>query len=167
MTDITSIYPINKIEDKKIETWINPETGEIIDEEIASKEINEKESEAMQKTLINKVKIARSLQGVVTAEIENLKKLLVVQQNREKNMTKLLAVIMRSQGLTELDFETVKAKFKKNPPALIIAAGTDLSEYTKVEMIEKIDKVLIKKELKDGKKVKGCKLSQEERLEIK
>ena len=167
MSDLKKVYPVNTFEEKTIEMWIDDETGEVIDEDIAKKDFLEKaKSSSFQQSIINKIKIEDAYDDVIAAEIANLSKLRKIRQNRVKNFKKFLAYIMELNGVDKIDFGKTGAKIKKNPPALVIGDYSKLGDYTKVEMVDKIDKEAIKNDIKAGKKVPGCKLESSKRVDI-
>lgn len=147
---------------------VDPETGEILNPEsimgeLEALEINRKEK---QKNMILFYKNLQGEDSILDAEIERLRRLKAINENKQNNIKFMLEQSMRASNETELDFTTCKAKIKKNPPSLIIDPGADVSSYTKVEMVEKVDKNAIKKDLNLGKEVEGCKLESKERLDI-
>lgn len=140
-------------------------TGELIfdADKIEALKMNREEK---QKNIILFYKNSQGEEAIIDAEIKRLERLKEIIQAKQESALKALEFSMKTAGINALDFVTMKAKFKKNPASLVIAPGTNLSAYTKVEMVEKIDKMAIKADLKDGKKVEGCSLESGERLEI-
>lgn len=160
------IFQINQTDSKIIDQWIDAETGEIIDQELAEKQFQEK-SEGLQKAIIGKIQLAKANQEVIKMEMDRLKSLMDSQKRYEENYKKFLTIQMSSIGTKKLDFGFIKAVIRKNQPKLDdIQPGADISSYIKIEIIEKVDKIAIKKDLKDGKEIKGCRLIQNERLDI-
>jgi len=154
------LYKINDLS-----VYIDPDTGELIEDDKLLKELEENRQEK-QKNLILYYKNLQAEEGIVQAEVDRLIKLKSIVQNKQKSMKYLLEKSMLTNQETEIDFTICKAKFKKNPPRLEIEVGADISQYIKVEMVEKTDKNAIKLDLKAGKEVKGCKLVSDTRLDI-
>jgi hypothetical protein len=72
-------------------------------------------------------------------------------------------------GLTKLEYPTLKVYIKQNPPKVVIDNPEELTDdliVTKVVETKTPDKAKIKELLKVGE-VKGCHLEQGTRLEIK
>lgn len=159
------LYPIRSEDDELISSIIDPETGEILDEEAFNKLTSQKYSDDLKKSLINKMKTLEATQNAIDEEIANLKKLKQVQLNREASVGRFLKFIIESDG--EFDGTTCGAKIKKNPPKVEITDETQLDEYIKIELkeVKKLDKKQLKEDLKKGP-VKGAKLVQGTRLDI-
>lgn len=125
---------------------------------------------AKQDKQLNIIKFIKHLENdeaLIKQETERLTTLKSQATKRKEWLTKYLADSMKIDGVTELDFTTFKAKFKKNPPKLVIVEGTLLPEkftITKVDIQPAKDK--IKEALKAGEEVKGCHIEQTERLSI-
>ena len=167
MTKLQEVFPVNHIEEKFLETMIDPETGEILDEKPLEQRLSStKSNDQLVDSLIQKAKTEDALIDIVDIEIKNLQKLKKIRENRVENFKKFLKVIMDHLGKREFDLGSRGCKIAKNPPRLDIAMGAKLGKYTKVVMTDSIDKIAITKDLKEGKKVKGCKLVNSERVKI-
>ena len=163
-------YEVDESVTAIVDSFIHPETGELIemelmsDEDIKALEVERKEKQC------NLILHYRNLGGkaeIIQREIDRLKRLKQIVENKQEAAKYLLASSMKGHKEKEVDFDFCKAKFKKNPPKLVIAEGTDLSKYEYEETIVKVDKKAIKKALKDGEYISGCFLDQEVRLDIK
>lgn len=159
------IFQINVEDDKVISGLVDMETGEIIDEAGAEKSLKSL-PESVSRTAVAKVLNSRALQEVIKSEIERLKGLLANEEKREDNLKRLIMLGMKIKGMAKMDFGTFGAKIAKNPPRLEVGPNANLKPYTKIEMVEKVDKMAIKADLKNGKDVDGCRLVQEERIDI-
>jgi len=159
------IFQINAEDDKIISGLVDMETGEIIDEAGAEKNF-ESLPESVSRTVVAKVLNSRATQALIRSEIERLKNLLVNEEKKEENLKRLVMIGMKVAGIPKMDFGTFGAKIAKNPPRLEIDPNANLKPYTKIEMVEKVDKMAIKADLKEGKSVDGCRLVQEERIDI-
>lgn len=165
---MNNIYQIDGRIGGFLATKIDPNTGEIIDSEgsIADLEMLKMNREEKQKNIILFYKNAQGEEAIIDSEIQRLQSLKVYCQARQESAKKFLEESMKLAKETSLDFVTCKAKFKKNPPALVVEDGADTSAYSKVKMVTTLDKIALKKDLKDGKAIKGCRLESAERLEI-
>lgn len=77
-----------------------------------------------------------------------------------------LQVHMEENGISKNETDDLTIKLVKNPPRVVI---NDLLKIDKYYYYEKLylDKNLISKQLKDGVPVLGCKLVQDNRVDIK
>ena len=167
MTDLQQLYPAREEDIKKLEAFINPETGEIIDIEVAQKELQQMQfNDNMKKSIINKLRATLAVQDAIKKEIEHLKQLKALQERRQKSIETFLKHIIEIDG--EINLGTIGAKLKKNPPKVVIEDESELADYVKIELIEKksIDKKKLKEDIKAGKKIKGAKLVQETRISL-
>lgn len=166
---MNNLYEIDGRVNGLLLTKIDPNTGEIMDSDSAfadmeAMELNRKEK---QKNIILYFKNAEGEESIIDSEIKRLKELKVLVQRRQESAKKFLEESMKIAKETALDFVTCKAKFKKNPPSLVVEDGANVSAYQKVEMVTTLDKNAIKEDLNAGKVIKGCSLVSGERLEIK
>jgi hypothetical protein len=161
------LYPVNKIDNKKIEALVDPETGEILDDEMAENFFSEKKTEEKVKTNINKVKTEKIVIESIKEEIERLKKIIKTRENRVKSFKHFILIMLRSWDKKSIKFEASGATRVLNEGTLQLDEGADVKKYTKVEMVEKVDKNAIKADLKSGKKIKGCWIDRKERVDIK
>lgn len=144
---------------------INQDTGEVINEtlleELEALKLNKEEK---QKNAILFHKNLQNEEAIIDSEIRRLQALRSICQKKQDGLRKLIEV---SLGDTKkIDFVTCGASIKKNPPSVIIDDDADLKDYSKVEMVVKVDKAAIKKAIQEGKEVKGARLEQKTRLEI-
>ena len=119
---------------------------------------------------LNIIKFIKHLENdeeAIKGEFDRLKVLKEQAAKRKESLTRYLAESMRIDGVTELDFTTFKAKFKKNPPKLLIADDAKLpDEYTVTKIDIQPDKDKIKAAIKAGQEIVGCRIEQGERLDI-
>jgi len=120
-----------------------------------------------QQNVIKYVRHLKNDQDMIKKEMDRLKKLKTIATNREKWLLEYLGKSMKIDGLDKLDFTTDKASFRKNPIKVIIDIEDEVPEkYKKKEITFKIDKDELKKDLKAGDIIAGCRLEQTERLQI-
>jgi hypothetical protein len=161
---MTSIYQIDSQIIEFLNNNIDPDTGELLNvSEFEALELSRKEK---QKNIILYYKNLQGEGSIIKSEIDRLKYLQSLNIKKQDYMTNLLALSMRSKGEFELDFTICKAKFKKNPPSLVVEKDADVSAYTTTKTTEHIDKAAIKKAIKRGEEIKGCRLESGERLDI-
>jgi len=162
MNDLQKVYPVSNDGERIISAYIDPETGEILDQDDLPEG-----NEELQKALVNKIKMSSGVQKVIQDEIKNLQGLLAIHQRREEGLKSFLRLIMAHAGVRKVDLGIAVVSIKKNPPRLVIEAGANVEAYTKMTVVETIDKNAIKLDLASGKEVPGCKLEQAERIDIK
>lgn len=119
----------------------------------------------------------------VAAFIKNLQAEAEAIKNAEKNMQERRRVIENKAeslenylmfNLAQCHINEIKSspmfliKLKDNPPSVIIENENDIpNQYKNIEVIEKIDKMAIKKSLSNGEPVPGARLEQKKSLSIK
>ena len=162
MNDLQKIYPIAKQSEGIIDAYIDPETGEILDQDNLPEP-----NKDLQVALVNKAKMARGTQKMIADEIENLQQLLGIHKRREESVKNFLHLLMTNEGVKKVDLGTAVISIKKNPPKLVVDQGANVDKYTKIETVEKVDKVSLKEDLKAGHQIEGCRIEQGERVEIK
>ena len=165
---MTNLFPIIGEHKKKIMAMVDPETGEIIDMDMVEKEMTDPQTEAEQKNLIVLLKEEEAFENMVISEISRLQSILSVYSRRKESAKIILHKMMNIHGITELDFVTFGAKITKNPPATIIDPGADIDKYIEIKTVttKKPNKNAIKKDLKAGVKIDGCRLESGETLRI-
>ena len=89
-------------------------------------------------------------------------------ENKSQKLLNYIKVNMEKAGIHEIHAPEFDIKIKKNPPKLI-AGEIELipAKFKTKEINVKLKSNEIKKALKEGKSVKGCRLEQSTRLEIK
>jgi len=162
-----NLFQVNKEIEALIVRSIDSETGEVLNEnfsdDLEALQLNRKEQ---QKNTILYYKNVQNEESIINAEIARLNDLKKIVQRKQDVLRELVIKSLEAEGVDGADFITCGAKFKKNPPALIIDDESGLTEYAKTEIIVKIDKNAIKKDLKEGKEIKGVRLEAGTRLEI-
>ena len=159
------LYEINKALTEIIES-ANPETGEI-DEQALNMLVIAKEEK--QKNIVMFCNQLGSDSEAIEKEIERLENMKKRTANLQKWLMGYLKSSMETDGVTELDFVTFKAKIKKNPPKVEVE-----SDYIKLpekfwvtKVSRELNKKAIKEAIENGVKVQGAKLIQDTRIEIK
>lgn len=164
---MTSIYQI----DQNIKNLLDdlPETGEFSNEELHNYEELQMQRAEKQKNTILYYKSIEATELAVNAELERFQKLKASLAKKKQRIADLIAYSMDQGKQLEVDFVTCKAKFKKNPPKVVILDEAELpKDYVSVEVKEvtKIDKKAIKEAVKSGREVPGAEVVQEQRLTI-
>lgn len=99
------------------------------------------------------------------ARMENRKDLL---RSKIKNMRNQLLMVMENCGVLSIKCPEFEIKLSKNPPKLCLDEGITVpDEYMHTIVSTKINKELIKEDLKQGVCIEGASLIQENRLVIK
>lgn len=163
---MTSIYKIHKeLENLFLEI---PETGEMTDEQVVQYENLGIELAEKQKNTLLFYRDLELTEELIDSEIERLKALKTQAVNKQTAIMRLVEYGMDKLELNELDFGSIKAVRKLNPPRVVIDESKELpSEYTRQKIIIEPDKIKIKEALKSGLQVEGAQLQQESRIEIK
>ena len=144
-----------------------PETGEMTDEQIQE---YENLGVAMAEKQENTLKFYRTLElneEAVDSELNRLKALKSSISSRKSNIEKLIEYSMDKLELNELNFGSIKAVRKLNPPSVQIDPEANLSsQWTRHKVVIEPDKVKIKEALKAGETIDGCRLQQATRIDI-
>jgi len=167
------IYKLPKEEQEVIDSIIDPETGEVLDEELLDKimkgltTVDDVKNENLKIALVKKIKIARAGIVAIEAEIQNLKQLKGLCESREANTMKFLKSVVETTG--DLKTPAFQATIKQNPAAVLITDESKLESYTKIEIkeVSSLDKRAIAADLKAGKKIDGAELTRSTRLDVK
>lgn len=160
-----NLFQINQDIENLLSSSINPRTGEItnesFEEELKALQLNKQEK---QKNAILYYKNVKAEEDILDAEIKRLNELKTFCRNKQE---KLKEIIAESLGdAPKVDFVTCGAIFKKNPHTVIVEDEEQLKDYTRVEIVTKLDKKAICKAIKEGKEVKGARLERKIRLDI-
>lgn len=165
---MTNLYTINEQIKNFLSAHADGETGELVmtvdlASQLEALELNRAEK---QKNIILYIKNSEGEADIIDAEIKRLGELKRMNAKKQENLKQLLEYSMKQGGEQALDFVTCGAKFKKNPPSLVIDKDADVSSYTKIVTTESVDKMAIKKDIQAGKEITGCRLVSGERLDI-
>lgn len=153
--------------DDKIQALM--ESADPVTGEIAFDLMEQLEGEKKDKQL-NIIKVIIHLKNEDTLIETEMQRLKVMKEQREKRqewLKKYLASSMEIDGVREIDFVIHKAKFKKNPPKLVITDMMTFIEQFGREKLEVLpDKEKAKEALQMGQTFSFCELVQDERLDI-
>lgn len=164
------VFKINGAVKDMVDQKIDPETGEIFDPNETAMldfEALEMSRKAKQENVILYYRNLGGKVDIIDNEIARLQRLKTVVKNKQQSAKWLLEQSMLHNDERKVEFDTGKAGFRKNPPRLVIDLDADIKAYQHEEVVIKTDKAAIKKALKEGAEIKGCKLEQNERLDIK
>lgn len=158
------LYELNKAIADLLEQ-ANPETGEIDETAFTALSIAKEEK---QKNIILFVNHLSSDSEAIEKEIERLEDMKRKTENAKKWLTEYLKRSMEQDSVSELDFTTFKAKIKKNPPKLALEDPAKIPDkFWKLVSKQELDKEAVKEAIKQGEEIKGAKIVQTTRLEIK
>ena len=145
-----------------------PDTGELSDEQAERYELLGLELRVKQQdTLLYFIRL-ESDEETINAEIKRLQSLKTQVTNKKASIQKLVEYGMDKLELNELNFGSIKAVRKLNPPSVVIDETVELpAEYTKQTITVTPDKTKIKDAIKSGLTVEGARLVQLTRIEIK
>jgi len=145
-----------------------PETGEMTPEQV---EQYDSLSLAKADKHRNTLEYYRRLEldeETIDSEINRLKALKSSVTSRKDSILHLIGFCMDKMEVEELNFGSICAKRKLNPPKVILDESVQLpSEYTKQQIVITPDKGKIKEAIVSGLLVEGARLQQDTRIEIK
>lgn len=104
---------------------------------------------------------------VLDLEIKRLSELKKIRENKLNNLKKYITICMQNLNLKKIETAFGNLSFRKSESLEIINSDEIPSEYKTIEINEKIDKVLIKKDIKSGKIINGVSLKINMNLQIK
>ena len=142
-----------------------PDTGEISEDAMVRLEQLQLERKEKQKNIIlYKKNLDRGIEAIDN-EIRHLEAMKRGQQNKSDRLMSLLEYSMGDEQ--EVNFDTCGAKYKKNPPRLVIEDESAVPDrFRNEKVVVTIDKAGLKKEIQDGLTVKGVSIEQGRRLDI-
>lgn len=115
---------------------------------------------AYQQNLIATASAKREAAARLIAQAEAL-------ESRADSLIEYLDSNMQRSGITEITCPLFTVKYKKNPPSVSIIDDKLLDKrFIKTKVTESVDKIAIKKAIKDGEKVEGAELVSAQRLVI-
>ena len=86
-------------------------------------------------------------------------------ENRAKNLENAFAYVLKNMGDKEVITKYGVMKLRKNPASVVVDDITKIdSKYTRQKIQIDVDKVAIKKAIKNGEKVDGVHIEQGEKL---
>lgn len=142
----------------------DPVTGEVDMMALVSLEL---EKEEKLNGILFYVKSQEVYQIGLDAEIQRLKKIQTVMENRRERLLSFILGQMQIDGEKERVFGAYKATIKQNPPSVIVDNEEAIPAKFKTQVIsEKIDKMAIKEAIKSGDEVAGARLESKNRISI-
>lgn len=161
------------IEDMEyLEQGIDVKTGEIID--LENKEKIQEIKEAISKDVVEKasniIKVIsnRTIQAdLIQKEIERLEKYLKSYENATNALKKIVSNTMETLNLTKIETESGRISIRKSQSVNIIEQDKIPIKYIKQTITEKVDKVAVKEDIKQGILVDGAVLKTNYSLVIK
>lgn len=161
------------IEDMEyLEQGIDVKTGEIID--LENKEKIQEIKEAISKDVVEKasniIKVIsnRTIQAdLIQKEIERLEKYLKSYENATNALKKIVSNTMETLNLTKIETESGRISIRKSQSVNIIEQDKIPSKYIKQTITEKVDKIAVKEDIKQGILVDGAVLKTNYSLVIK
>lgn len=119
----------------------------------------------------NIAKIIQEKQGELEAikyEADRLNRLKKRKENEIERLTEWAYSNLKRVGKKSIKSDIFDIKIKKNPPKVNILDSTLIpEEYIKTKTSTSIDKITLRRDLKEGLIVDGAELIQEEKLQIK
>jgi hypothetical protein len=148
----------NKLEELDFDQQTIEDSLSLIKTDFDSKAIN---VGSFVKNLESNIKAMRDAES----SIANRRKIL---QNKIDSIKEYLKTNMEKCGITHIHSPYFDIKLKKNPQSLQLLNEVNIPmEYFEKVTITHLDKAKIKEDLKQGIKINGCSLVQNNRVEIK
>lgn len=163
---MSSLYTIDNEIQNLLMSYIDESTGEIQESALSDLEFLQENRKEKLQNIILFFKNTENEEVIIDRELARLKSLKTRSQKKQEFLKKILQESMRKSGENKLEYATCSASIRKNPPSVIIEGSGDLSEFTKKEIILKVDKVAIKKAIQSGREIEGVRLVQNESLII-
>lgn len=111
-------------------------------------------------------KLVENLNGdtsTIDAEIKRLQARKTVITNKQKQLREYLLFNMQESGITKIDCPLFKISLRKGVEKVVIDNEMQIpDEFAKVEVVTKIDKNEVKKQLKAGTEIPGARLERGE-----
>ena len=124
----------------------------------------EEKSESILFQIKEKEMSIESMKNLGNYYLEKAKK----EEIRVKKTKEIIKKVMNDLGLTKITNNLGYFSIRKNPGALIIENDLEIdAKYKEIIYTEKIKKDEIKKDIKNGIKIKGCYIEKSESLIIK
>ena len=127
--------------------------------------------EAIQTKSIDYAYVVKSFESdidTIDSEIKRLQALKTIRSNAITRMKAAVLEAMEVYGIEKVETPTLKLSIRKNPESVDLVNEYQIPDkYRKEKVILSIDKIAIKKDLKDGIEVEGALLKQTTRLDIK
>jgi len=161
----------NKIEELLLSVMDN-ETGEIKEDDLFLIEELEKEIKIQLKNkatgIIKIINTLSSNKVAIDNEIKRLNCLKKKYKNTEAGIKQYLKFQMESIGKTKIETALGVISIRKTPEKVIIDSEEHIpSEFVVIKQTESIDKISIKKALKEGSVIKGAHLESGTSISIK
>ena len=161
------------IEDMEyLEQGIDVKTGEIID--LENKEKIQEIKEAISKDVVEKasniIKVIsnRTIQAdLIQKEIERLEKYLKSYENATNALKKIVSNTMETLNLTKIETESGRISIRKSQSVEIVAQDKIPGKYIKQKITEKVDKIAVTEDIKQGILVDGAVLKTNYSVVIK
>lgn len=141
--------------------------GEITPEIEQSLQISEAELETKSVKYGYAIKQMEFDNKAIDDEIKRLQAMKKTRTNAIDRLKNVLSTTMQSFDIPEIDTPTMKINFRKSTSVEIIDEEKIPAEFVTIKQTTTVRKVDIKKALKDGDKVAGAQLVENQNLQIK
>lgn len=145
-----------------------PEDGVMTDEQVAEYESLSLAKATKHQNTLEYYRRLELDEETIDSELNRLKALKTSLNAKKESILHLIGFCMDKMNVNELDFASIKAVRKLNPPKVVLDETVQLpSEYTRQKIVIEPDKSKIKEAIKSGLSVEGATLQQDSRIEIK
>lgn len=103
----------------------------------------------------------------VRHEITRLTKLMGIYSNTAKRLKNYMSNELQNNGIEKLETDIAKLYFLESETLVVTDEKIIPKEFIKVKEVRSVDKIGIKKALKDGRKIDGVMIQENKNLQIK
>lgn len=125
----------------------------------------------IQKKSIDYAYVIKSFESdisAVDAEIKRLQEIKRIRVNAIDRMKEAVKNALELHGMTKIESPTVTLAIKQNPESVEVVNEAQVpAEFWREKITRSIDKVELKKALKDGEQIEGAILVRNTRLDVK
>lgn len=100
-------------------------------------------------------------------EIKRLSEMKKSYQSKANNLKNYISFTMQKNGIEKIESDIVKFSFRKSESINITNEELIPEEFINIKEVKTVDKIAIKKAIKDGKEINGAELSVNKNLQIK
>lgn len=114
--------------------------------------------------------LIKNIEAPVTAIDEEIKRLTEMKrsyQSKANNLTNYISYTMQKNGIDRIESDIVKFSFRKSEALEITDESLIPAEYIKTKEVKTVDKIAIKKDIKEGKEIEGAYIKVNKNLQIK
>lgn len=144
-----------------------PEDGTMTDEQVEQYESLSLAKATKHQNTLEYYRRLELDEEMIDSELNRLKALKTSLNAKKESIMHLIGFCMDKMDVSELNFGSIKAVKKLNPPKVVLDETVQLpGEYTRQKIVIEPDKSKIKEALKAGQTIEGAHLEQDTRITI-